>query len=69
MSVRVTDQADQSLCTFASSEVHSVASRLRVDTELYIDDAAGTATVLVTNAISTRAHGHGAHHHRRLRPW
>ena len=55
VSVRVTDQADQSLCTFASSEVHSVAPRLRVDTELYIDDATGTATGLVTNAISTRA--------------
>ena len=54
VSVRVTDQADQSLCTFATSEVHSVAPRLRVDTELYIDDATGTATGLVTNAISTR---------------
>ena len=55
VSVRVTDQSDQSLCTFATSEVHTVAPRLRVDTELYIDDAAGTATGLVTNAISTRA--------------
>ena len=55
VSVRVTDQADQSLCTFASAEVHSLAPRLRVDTELYIDDATGTATGLVTNAISTRA--------------
>ena len=35
MSVRVTDQADQSLCTFASAEVHSLAPRLRVDTELH----------------------------------
>ena len=51
VSVRVTDQSDQSLCTFATSEVHTVAPRLRVDTELYIDDATG----LVTNAISTRA--------------
>ena len=32
-----------------------MAPRLRVDTELYIDDATGTATGLVTNAISTRA--------------
>ena len=55
VSVRVTDQSDQSLCTFAASEVHSVAPRLRVDTELYIDDATGTATGLVTNAISARA--------------
>ena len=55
VSVRVTDQSDQSLCTFATSEVHSVAPRLRVDTELYIDDATGTATGLVTNAISARA--------------
>ena len=31
-----------------------MAPRLRVDTELYIDDATGTATGLVTNAISTR---------------
>ena len=55
VSVRVTDQSDQSLCTFATSEVHTVAPRLRVDTELYIDDATGAATGLVTNAISTRA--------------
>ena len=55
MSVRVTDQADQSLCTFASfSEVHSVAPRLR-GTRSSTDDATGTATALVTNAISTRA--------------
>ena len=54
VSVRVTDQADQSLCTFVTAEVHSIAPRLRVDTELYIDDATGTATGLVTNAISTR---------------
>ena len=54
VSVTVTDQADQSLCTFATAEVHSIAPRLRVDTELYIDDATGTATGLVTNAISTR---------------
>ena len=52
---RVTDQADNSLCTFATAEVHTVATRLRVDDQLYIDDVAGTATGLITNAISTRA--------------
>ncbi|CAE7871510.1 unnamed protein product, partial [Symbiodinium necroappetens] len=55
VSVRVTDQADNSLCTFATAEVHTVATRLRVDDQLYIDDVVGTATGLITNAISTRA--------------
>ena len=55
VSVRVTDQADNSLCTFATAEVHTVATRLHVDDQLYIDDVVGTATGLITNAISTRA--------------
>ena len=55
VSVRVTDASDNSLCTFAPAEVHTVATRLRVDDQLYIDDAIGTATGLVTNAISVRA--------------
>ena len=55
VSVRVTDASDNSLCTFASAEVHTVATRLRVDDQLYIDDVVGTATGLITNAISARA--------------
>ena len=53
--VRVTGASDNSLCTFASAEVHTVATRLRVDDQLYIDDVVGNATGLITNAISTRA--------------
>ncbi|CAE7462140.1 unnamed protein product, partial [Symbiodinium microadriaticum] len=44
-------EADQSLCTFASAEI----PRLRVDTELYIDDATqgyGPVTNAISNTIT-----------------